>query len=159
MIHIKKERWIAKSFFPQIREYMLESTSVLYIPTTGLTSDLNIGGQIAYSLEAVCALLPQKLEGSALFEDNSSLLSLYGSPHHSQSVAQRASLEYTVRICPHKQEDSRHYIWLIHQEFRYYILKCILAQNFHNPNLKKFPQQPLNISQRPNASFICVLLQ
>ena len=74
-------------FFPQIRKYMLEST-VLYIPTTGLTSDLNIGGQIAYSLEAVCALLPQKLEGSALFEDNSSLLSLYGSPHHSQSVAQ-----------------------------------------------------------------------
>ena len=65
-----------KSFFPQIRKYMLEST-VLYIPTTGLTSDLNIGGQIAYSLEAVCALLPQKLEGSALFEDNSSLLSLF----------------------------------------------------------------------------------
>lgn len=62
----------------------------MYIGTTGLTSDLNIGGQIAYySLEAVCALLPQKLEGSsALFEDNSSLLSLYGSPHHSQSVTQ-----------------------------------------------------------------------
>lgn len=110
MVHTKKkERWNRGQ------------PCCTYLSTTGLTSDLNIGGQIAYSLEAVCAraaLLPQKLEGSALFEDNSSLLSLYGSPHHSQSVAQQASPEYTVRgsarISKRTVGTPKHYIWLIH---------------------------------------------
>ena len=90
MVHIKKGKVDSEIFFPPNQYLSTIHTRVnRAVHTTGLTSDLNIGGQIAYySLEAVCALMPQKLEGSsALFEDNSSLLSLFMEvPHHSQSV-------------------------------------------------------------------------